>query len=567
VVSVTSQSEPVDPTLAPHLSDQQIDLLRTVGVVRRTSPGEVLFREGDASYDFIVILDGTVAVVDGYEANERELVVGGPGEFIAELNLFTGERLSTTAVVRTPGSVLSVPVPVVVALIGKAPDLGQLIVPTLFARRQWLLAHHAGFEIIGSPFSPDSARLREFAARNRLAHVWVDLDADQAAQQFLDDNGLTAGDTPAVHLRGGVVLVNPSNLELAAAEGLVTGPDPAVVYDLIVVGAGPAGLASCVYASSEGLSVAAIDALSPGGQIGTTTRFENYLGFPVGVSGEEFATRALLQAQRFGTSLIVPRRATSLRTRDGFHVVGLDEHDEVVGRSVIVATGMEYRRLDVPGIDRFEAACVFYSPLDELHRVAAGAPAVVVGGGNSAGQAATALASGGHEVFLVVRAGGLVGTMVQYLIDRVDREPRIEVLPYSDVVELDGESALDTVVIEDSRSGLRRRLSAAAVFVLIGATPYTAWLAGAVRLDDDRFVLTGPSVRGDGRADEPWRTLGRDPWPLEASVPGVFAIGDVRAGSTKRVGSAVGDGSLAARLVHEWLGPPRPEPVATEARR
>jgi thioredoxin reductase (NADPH) len=516
----------------------------------------VLFREGDASYDFMVILEGTVAIVDGYESNERELAVGGPGEFAAELNLFTGERLSTTAVVRSAGSVLSVPVPVLVALIGTTPDLGQVIVPTLFARREWLVEHHAGFEIIGSKFAPDSARLREFATRNRLAHVWIDLDIDPGAEQFLDDNGLTLAETPVVHLRGGAVLVNPSNVELADAVGLVTAPDPSHVYDVIVVGAGPAGLASCVYASSEGLAVAAIDALGAGGQIGTTTRFENYLGFPVGISGDEFAARAVLQAQRFGTSLIVGRHATGLRSRDGFLVVALDDRDEVVGRSVIVATGMEYRRLDVAGIERVEAASVFYSPLDELHRIDDGEPAVVVGGGNSAGQAATALAAAGHNVYLVIRDRGLAGTMVRYLIDRVDRQPRIEVVPYSDVVELDGASSLEAVVIEDRRSGLRRRIAATAVFVLIGATPYTRWLAGAVDLDEDGFVLTGASLGADTRSSELWRTLGRGPWPLETSVPGVFAIGDVRAESTKRVGSAVGDGSLAARLVHEWLGPP-----------
>jgi thioredoxin reductase (NADPH) len=549
------QATDLDPILTRKLSDAQVQLLRSAGgVTRTTSAGEVLFKEGDPTYEFIVILEGTVAIVDGYGVAERELAVDGARAFVAELNLFTGERLYTTAIVREPGSILVVPPTTVTRLIGTAPDLGDVIMPALFARRQWLLEHRAGFEIVGSRFSADTARLREFATRNRLAHVWVDLDYDESAQRLLDDRGLTPAESPVVQLRGGELLVNPSHAELARAVGLVTVPDPTVVYDLVVVGAGPAGLASCVYASSEGLSVAAVDAVGPGGQIGTTTRFENYLGFPVGISGEEFAARAVIQAQRFGTQIFVPRRATGLDERAGYHVVLLDEADEVAARSVIVATGIEYRRLDVPGIDRFEGISVFYSPLDELNRVSDGAPAVVVGGGNSAGQAATALAAAGHDVFVVVRAGDLTRTMVRYLIDRIDREPRVEVIPFSEVVEVTGDGELETVVIEDNRSGVRRTLAVSAAFVLIGAAPYTDWLAGALRLDDDGFILTGASLGVEPRSVEPWRTLGREPLPMETSRAGVFAAGDIRADSTKRVGSAVGDGSLAARLVHQWLG-------------
>jgi thioredoxin reductase (NADPH) len=541
--------------MARPLSAAQIERLRAAGgLARTTEAGEELFRSGELTYDFIVILDGTVAVVDGAGPSERELAVGGPGDFVAELNIFTGERLFTTAVVRRAGSILVVPAAVLVGLIGAAPDIGDVVMPALFARRQWLIEHRAGFEIIGSRYSSDTARLREFATRNRLAHVWVDLDTDEQAQRLLDDNGLAPANSPVVWLRGGDLLVNPANVELARAVGFVTAPDPTVVYDLVVVGAGPAGLAASVYASSEGYSVAAIDAVGTGGQIGTTTRFENYLGFPVGISGEEFANRAVVQARRFGTTIIVPRRAVRLQPRAGFHVVRLDDGDEVVGRTVIIATGIEYRRLDKAGLDRFDGIAVFYSPLDELNRVPRGEPAVVVGGGNSAGQAATALAAAGHEVQVVIRDADLNSTMVRYLIDRIDHEPKIEVIPHSEVVDLEGDATLDTVVIEDNRSGARRRLPAAAAFVLIGAAPYTAWLAGSVRLDDEGFVLTGDSLGPDARASEPWRTLGRDPLPMETSSPGVFAVGDVRTNATRRVGSAVGDGSLAARLVHQWLG-------------
>jgi thioredoxin reductase (NADPH) len=545
------------------LSDEQIETLKPYGDVLEVSAGDVLFREGDASYAFFVILAGRVAVVDGYGGVERFLADGGHGDFVAELNMFTGERLYTTAVVREAGSVLSVPRDAIVQLVGTHPDLGELIMRAVFARREWLARHEAGMRIIGSRFSPETARLREFATRNRLAHVWIDPDRDDAGQQLLDYAGLSASVVPVVFFRGGEVLVDPTNAQFGAAAGLATAPEPSVVYDVVVVGAGPAGLAASVYASSEGLRVATLDALAVGGQIGTTTRFENYLGFPVGISGEEFASRALVQATRFGTRMIVPGRATGLATRHGYLEVSLDGADAVVARSAIVAAGVMYRRLDVAGIERFEGVSVFYSPLDAEHRAGTGEPTVVVGGGNSAGQAATALAAAGHSVTLVVRGHDLSSAMVRYLVERVEGDPRIDVRTDSEVVELIGDPALTAVSIEDHLWSSRTQVPATAMFILIGAAPNTDWLRRTVQLDDQGYVLTGQSVRIGSQHEEPWRSLGRPPFPLETSVPGVFAAGDIRADSLKRVGSAVGDGSLAARLVHGWLDRPNVEPAAS----
>jgi thioredoxin reductase (NADPH) len=550
-----AESSTAERSTRERLSAEQIARLRSNGEVRPTAAGDLLFREGDPTYEFFVILAGRVVILDGYgESAERELAEGGPGDFVAELNFFTGERLYTTAMVREAGSVLAVPRAAMVELIGTNPDLADVILPTVFARRQWLTEHRAGIRIVGSRFSPDSARLREFAARNRLASVWLDPDVDASGQSLLDDAGLSSLTDPVVFLRGADALVNPSNADFARAVGLGSVPEPSVVYDVVVVGAGPAGLAASVYGSSEGLRVATIDAVGAGGQIGTTTRFENYLGFPAGISGEEFASRSLLQARRFGTTIIIPERATGLDAREGYFSVSLEESDPVVGRSVIIAAGIEYRRLAVPEIDRYEGSSVFYSPLDAEQRIGKEEPVAVVGGGNSAGQAATALAAGGHRVTLVVRGSKLSASMVHYLVDRVEQEERIEVLAESEVVELVGDTSLRAVVVMDRSSGATRQVAASAMFILIGATPYTGWLGGAVRLDDAGYVLTGSSLGSDLQQSEPWRSMGRGPLPLETSLPGVFAAGDVRVDALKRVGSAVGDGSLATVLVHRWLG-------------
>jgi thioredoxin reductase (NADPH) len=547
--------EPTERARGEQLSDAQIARLRDFGCERVTAIGDVLFREGDRTYDFFVILSGRVMVLDDYGGGgQRELSEGGPRDFVAELNFFTGERLFTTAVVRQAGSVLVVPRSALVELIGTDPELGELIIPTVFARRQWLIQHQTGPRIVGSRFAPGTARLREFAARNHLAYVWLDPDVDAAGEELVVNSGIGTRNDPAVFLRGGDVLVNPTNADFARAIGLAASPEPAAVCDVIVVGAGPAGLAASVYGSSEGLEVTTIDAIGAGGQIGTTTRFENYLGFPAGISGGEFAIRALFQARRFGTRMIVPGRATGLEVRDGFFMVSLEGADPVLGRSAVIASGIEYRRLAIADVDKFEGVSVFYSPLDAENRVGELEPVVVVGGGNSAGQAATALAANGHRVSLVVRAADLSARMVRYLVDRVNEEPLIDVITNTEVVGVIGDTALAGVVIEDHVAGSRRDVPATAMFILIGAVPYTAWLGGGVQLDAAGYVLTGSSLGNHLHQCEPWLSLGREPLALETSIPGVFAAGDVRADSLKRVGSAVGDGSLATVLVHRWLG-------------
>jgi thioredoxin reductase (NADPH) len=536
------------------LTDDHIAMLRRIGEARPTRAGDVLFREGDRERDLFVILSGRVKLCDHQAGVERDLVTWGARDFIAGLGLITGLRLFTAGVVVEAGEVLVVPAHKLQRLISRDQVLGDLIVRTMLARRDWMLKTRAGLRIIGSRSQPDTRRLLEFAARNRLPHVWLDLDADPAADLILRRRQTPRDQTPVVVMRGGQMLSRPSNAELARAVGIGTSPKSGVTYDVAIIGAGPAGLAAAVYGASEGLSTVVVDDVAVGGQIGTTSKIENYLGFPVGISGTEFAQRAILQVVRLGASIVLPASATRLSRQGAHYLIHLDTGDDISALSVIIATGARYRRVEADGIDRFSANDVFYTPAAVHDRVHPGQPAVIVGGGNSAGQAAVALAGNGSPVTVVIRAADLAADMSQYLIDRIMDEPDIRVRYRSEVRKLDGSDRLDRVAIEDLTTSALDTIPATALFVMIGAEPRTESFKSAVRLDSGGYIVTGPDLGPDTRHQQPWTTLDRDPYMLETSTPGVFAAGDVRSGSVKRVATAVGEGSIAIRLVNLHLG-------------
>jgi thioredoxin reductase (NADPH) len=538
----------------PRLTDQQLAPLMRVGERRRVRRGDVLYREGDGNCDFFVILEGKVAVVQQSGAGEEVIGVHGRGRFLGELGLITGQAVFVTATVREPGEVLVLAQDRLREIVTQDLLLGDLILRALIMRRAMLIGLGIGFRIVGSRYSPDTRRLRDFAIRNRLPHHWVDLESDPGAEEILRRLGLEPQECPVVLLGPGRVLRNPSNAELARALGLRPPRKFETTCDLVVVGGGPAGLAAAVYGASEGLSTVVLEALATGGQAGTSSRIENYLGFPAGISGGELAERATIQAQKFGARITIPGEAVGLEAPDGTFRVTLAGGESVIARAVVIATGVRYRRLPISDLPKFEGTSIHYAATQIEAQQCHGDPVVAVGGGNSAGQAALLLSQVAPRVSLVVREPDLDENMSRYLADRLVSMPSVDVLTHCEVRELIGDDRLEAVIVEDTKTGERKRIEARALFVFIGAEPHTEWLGGSVALDEGGFILTGQDASAACGAREVENGAKRPPQLLETSVSGVFAAGDVRSGSAQRVAAAVGDGAMAIRQVRQLLG-------------
>jgi thioredoxin reductase (NADPH) len=549
----------IDAAGLPSLDDSEIAELESRGAHRVFQAGEYLYRAGDSGYDFYVVLSGLVEIVLDVDGEERVIVTHGPGRFLGELSLLTGLRVFVSARVAEDAELLVVPVEEFRRVVATEPHLSDKILASFMARRNDLMADAGpATRVIGSRFSPEVLQLREFLSRTRIPHEWLDPDGDPQVERMVEEFSLEPSDYPVV-VSSGKVFRRATPGVLAEYLGLTVERLPGRCFDLVIVGGGPSGLAAAVYGASEGLRTLGVDMVAPGGQAGTSSRIENYFGFPTGISGAELAQRGFIQAEKFGAQLTTPCKVVGMREQAGHLVVELSDNSEVTARAVIAATGAHYRRLGVERIDDFEAKGVYYAATDLEARMCAGSPVVVVGGGNSAGQAAMFLAEKGSAVAVVIRAAALGASMSGYLVDRLEVHPRIDVLTSSQIVGLEGDDVLSSVRIEGP-NGLATRASAA-LFSFIGADPQSQWLSSCAALDDHGFVLTDRSLTSE-HLDGPWTALGRRPLPYETSHPGLFAVGDLRSGSTKRVATAVGEGSAAVRSIHDYLAF-APTPVAS----
>ena len=542
--------EDLNEAAFPKLSEEQRDMLARCGGAQlgRYKDGEKLIEAGERDFKFFVIRSGEVEIVDDGEI-PRSLAVLRSGEFTGDIGHLTGGASLITAIARGDCEAYEVSSEGVRELMNRFPDVGDVILQAFIARRQLLResANFTGLRLIGSRFSRDTQRIRDFLSKNRVPFTWVDLEQGQEVKQILEQFGVTEDDTPLVHTGRKMFLRNPSNEKLAEVLGFRKRLEQ-TVYDLVVIGAGPAGLGAAVYAASDGFSTVVVEHVGPGGQAGRSMRIENYPGVPIGVTGADLAERAVAQAGKFGALLQVGAPVNGLTFDNGYSVVHLSGGESVISKCVLIATGADYRRLEAEGCERFEGVGVFYAATLSEAPLCRGSDVVVVGGGNSAGQAAVFLAGIAHKVRVVIRGDDLNKDMSKYLVRRIEQTPNIEVIRNTVIRRMTGDQQLRQIEFINSKTGEVRTMATPALFSFIGAVPRTDWLPPEIATDHKRFILTGSAG-----AQSPMQAAGRKPLFLETSRPGVFAAGDVRSGSIKRVASAVGEGAMAARLVADYL--------------
>jgi thioredoxin reductase (NADPH) len=542
--------DPTDPYAReaqtfPRLSEEMARRVAEYGVEESLPAGTRVFERGERSVDFFLVLEGSIEIYDlDADGAPNVITVHGPRQFTGELDLFNDREILVSGRTGTDSRVVRVRRADFRRLVQGEPDIGEIIMRAFILRRVGLIRHaQGGVVLIGPGHGGDTLRLQRFLARNGYPHRLLDTEQDPDADGFLDCFDLRHEHLPVVVLPGErQVLRRPDTAALADALGLTEALDPEHIYDVAVVGAGPAGLAAAVYAASEGLDTLVIEGLAPGGQAGTSSKIENYLGFPTGISGQALAGRAQVQAQKFGARLAISRMATGLDCAHHPYRLRLDDGQSLQARSVVVATGARYRKLDVPDYERFEGQGIHYAATAIESQLCGGQEVAVVGGGNSAGQAAVFLSRTVAHVHVLVRGAGLAATMSRYLIERIDSSPRITVHPHCEITALYGDRALREVAWTDRRDGRTTRRDIGNVFVMIGAQPNTDWLDRCLALDDKGFVVTGHDAQGRALAS-----------PYATSRPGIFAVGDVRADSVKRVASSVGEGSVVVAAIHRHL--------------
>jgi thioredoxin reductase (NADPH) len=537
----------------PTLTPAQIAAIAAHGVTRPIERGQVLIEAGDPVVPFFVVKAGEVEITRPSPLGDTLIAVHRPGNFTGEANLISGRRSLARAKVSEPGEVIELTRGQLLTLVQTDAGISEVLMLAFIYRRIELIAHGIGdVVLIGSLHSAATLRIREFLTRNGHPFSYLDLDRDADVQDLLDHFQVAAPDIPVLICRGDAVLRNPGNQAIADCLGFNQGIDQTHVRDLVIVGAGPAGLAAAVYGASEGLDVLVMESSSPGGQAGSSSRIENYLGFPTGISGQELAGRAYAQAQKFGAEILIARGAASLTCDRKPYNIETEAGQRVPARTVIIATGAKYRKPAVENVSGFEGAGVYYSATFMEAQLCAGEEVIVVGGGNSAGQAAVFLAQTTKRVHMLVRSSGLADSMSRYLIRRIEEIPTIELRTHTEIVALEGDRELERVSWRDARTGAITTHDIRHVFLMMGALPNSRWLDGCVALDARGFIKTGPDLSKEDLAAARW-PLTRPPHLLETSLPGVFAVGDVRGGNIKRVASAVGEGSIAVAFVHQAL--------------
>jgi thioredoxin reductase (NADPH) len=541
--------EQIYPTLTP----AQLARIAAHGRRRHVEPGEVLVQAGESTARLFVVVAGQIHVVRPSAAAGEVVATFGPGMFTGEVTMLSGRRGLAQLRSGAVGEVIEIGRDDLLGLIQSDSELSEILMRAFILRRVELIARGVSdVVVLGSAHCQGTLRIREFLTRNGYPHTMLDLDRDAGVQELLDRFHVSAADVPVVITCGEVVLRNPNVQDVARALGFNDAINQTQVRDLVIVGAGPSGLAAAVYGASEGLDVLIVESNAPGGQAGASSRIENYLGFPMGISGQDLAARAYTQAEKFGAQVIIAKDATRLACDRKPYALELGDGQRLPALSVIIAAGVAYRRLPIDNLAQFEGAGVYYAATFMEAQLCAGEEVVVVGAGNSAGQAAVFLAQTARRVHMLIRSDGLADTMSRYLIRRLEDHPAIVRHVHTELVTLEGNGHLERVGWRDNQSGRVETHGLRHVFTMTGAVPSTRWLEGCLALDAKGFIKTGPDLSPEDLATARW-PLARAPYLLETSLPGVFAIGDVRAGSLKRVASAVGEGSIAIAAVHHVL--------------
>lgn len=536
----------------PKLTAAQIDRIKTQGSVYATQPGEVLVEQGDKDIPFFVIVSGELEILRPSLGSETLITIHGPGEFTGEVNNLSGRPTMVRMRATKAGELIKLGRLQMISLMQNDMEIGEILIRAFILRRVELVAAGMGdVVLVGSTHSAGTLRIKEFLTRNGHPYSYIDLEGSPDVQQLLDSFKIETTDVPVMICRGQIVLKNPTNQQVADCLGFNEIFDQAHIRDLVIIGAGPAGLAAAVYGASEGLDVLLLETNSPGGQAGSSSRIENYLGFPTGISGQELAGRAYMQAEKFGAQVRIAKVVRLVCDRRPY-LVEVESGAQIPSRAIIISTGVEYRKLPLDNLSHFEGVGVYYGATFVESQLCKGEEVIVVGGGNSAGQAAVFLAGFSKRVHILIRSSDLAETMSRYLVRRIEDTPSITLHRHTEIASLGGSAHLETVQWKDNLTGQLQDCNIRHVFLMTGAVPNTRWLGGCIAQDDKGFIKTGSELTTEDLGVARW-PLRRAPHMLETSLPGVFAAGDVRSGSIKRVASAVGEGSIAISFVHQAI--------------